>query len=243
MAVRARTGFAVVLTAIVTAVLTSLVWLLIFNLQEDEPELAPASSSATATVPEPVQPAPAPAQPTSGDVAALAAKRLTIPVAGIEAAMLQDTFGDVRGGGTRGHEALDIMAARGTPVVAVEDGKIAKLFTSEQGGLTLYQFDPTQTYAYYYAHLDRYADGLAEGQEVKRGQVLGYVGFTGNASPEGPHLHFAIFRLGPERNWYDGTPINPYRPLGGNESGGPPVAAVAPSGGTGRVMKPAPDAP
>jgi murein DD-endopeptidase MepM/ murein hydrolase activator NlpD len=99
--------------------------------------------------------------------------------------------------------------------VAVEDGRIEKLFNSDAGGLTIYQFDPARRFSYYYAHLDRYADGLAEGQAVKRGQVVGYVGFTGNASPEGPHLHFAIYSLGPEKRWHEGTPLNPFPVLGG----------------------------
>jgi peptidoglycan LD-endopeptidase LytH len=102
------------------------------------------------------------------------------------------------------------MAARGTPVLATADGKVVKLFTSKPGGLTVYQFDPDERYAYYYAHLDRYAEGLAEGQTLRRGDLVGYVGSTGNASPDAPHLHFAIFRLGPERQWWKGTPVNPY---------------------------------
>jgi murein DD-endopeptidase MepM/ murein hydrolase activator NlpD len=122
---------------------------------------------------------------------------------------LHDTFSDARGG-SRSHEALDIMAPRHTPVRAVEDGRIQKLFTSKAGGLTIYEFDPTETFTYYYAHLDRYADDLREGQMVKRGDVIGYVGSTGNASPDAPHLHFAIFRLTPERQWWKGEPINPY---------------------------------
>ena len=87
---------------------------------------------------------------------------------------------------------------------------MAKLFTSKAGGLTVYQVDPSQNYAYYYAHLDRYADGLTEGKVLKKGDVLGYVGTTGNADPNTPHLHFAIFELGPEKHWWQGTPINPY---------------------------------
>jgi murein DD-endopeptidase MepM/ murein hydrolase activator NlpD len=122
---------------------------------------------------------------------------------------LRDTFSDARGA-SRAHEALDIMAPRHTPVRAVEDGRIQKLFTSKPGGLTIYEFDPTETFTYYYAHLDRYAEDLHEGQMVKRGDVIGYVGSTGNASPDAPHLHFAIFRLTPERQWWKGEPINPY---------------------------------
>ena len=102
------------------------------------------------------------------------------------------------------------MAPRGTPVLAVEDGRVAKLFLSKAGGITVYQFDPVSNYAYYYAHLDRYADGLTEGASLHKGQVIGYVGSTGNASPDAPHLHFAIFKLGPERQWWRGTPLNPY---------------------------------
>ncbi len=135
---------------------------------------------------------------------------LLIPVAGITAGQLTDTFNDMRGGGTRRHEATDIMASRGTPVLAASDGKVAKLFTSVPGGLTIYEFDPTTTYAYYYAHLDHYAPDLSEGKLLRRGDVIGYVGSTGDASPDAPHLHFAIVQLGPEKQWWKGTAINPY---------------------------------
>lgn len=139
----------------------------------------------------------------------LIAKHLIIPVRGIEAKALRPQFSDSRG--AHSHEAIDIIAPRGAPVVAVEDGRIAKLFLSKPGGITIYQFDPTETYAYYYGHLERYADGLAEGDEVKRGQVIGYVGSTGNAAT--PHLHFAIFLLGPEKHWWKGEPLDPYPAL------------------------------
>jgi murein DD-endopeptidase MepM/ murein hydrolase activator NlpD len=145
----------------------------------------------------------------AGDpVAMLRSRRLDVPVQGLQRRDLHDTFTDARG--VRVHEALDIMAPRNTPVRATEDGPVAKLFMSEAGGLTLYQFDPTGTFCYYYAHLDRYADGIAEGQMLHRGDILGYVGSTGNAAAEAPHLHFAIFRLTPERQWWKGEPINPY---------------------------------
>jgi murein DD-endopeptidase MepM/ murein hydrolase activator NlpD len=133
---------------------------------------------------------------------------LDIPVDGVDDEDLRDTFSDARG--ARAHEALDIVAPRHTPVRAVEGGTIQKLFTSKAGGFTIYQFDPTATFSYYYAHLDRYADGLHEGQVVRRGAVIGYVGSSGNASPDAPHLHFGIFRLTPERQWWKGEPINPY---------------------------------
>jgi peptidoglycan LD-endopeptidase LytH len=162
-----------------------------------------ATPEPAATVP------PAPVSPTeAGEIVALRGRDLTLPVDGIARKDLRNTFTDARG--SRTHEALDILAPRGTKVRAVEDGRIQKLFTSKAGGLTIYEFDPTQTFVYYYAHLDRFEDGLREGQMVKRGEVIGYVGSTGNASPDAPHLHFAIFRLGPEKQWWKGEPINPY---------------------------------
>jgi murein DD-endopeptidase MepM/ murein hydrolase activator NlpD len=142
-------------------------------------------------------------------IATLRDRDLEIPVEGIDAADLRDTFSDSRSGG-RAHEAIDIMAPRHTPVRAVEDGVIQKLFTSDAGGLTIYQFEPSGQFTYYYAHLDRYAPNLREGQPVRRGDVIGYVGSTGNASADAPHLHFGIFRLTPERQWWKGEPINPY---------------------------------
>jgi len=146
--------------------------------------------------------------------AAFAADRLLVPVLGVKAMQLSDTFNDKRGG-IRRHEALDIPAPRGTPVIAVDDGRIAKLFRSIPGGLTIYHFDPGEKFAYYYAHLDSYAAGLAEGKQVKRGEVIGYVGSTGNANSANPHLHFTIFELGPEKRWWKGTAINPYPLLTG----------------------------
>ncbi|CDS53483.1 Membrane proteins related to metalloendopeptidases [Polaromonas sp. CG9_12] len=160
---------------------------------------APAGTSAPAAAPGALAEPPA----------------LLLPVPGISASELRDTFGDGRDGGQRGHEAIDILAPTGTPVLAVDDGRIVKLFLSQPGGITVYQFDPSGRLAYYYAHLERYADGLAEGQAVRRGSVIGYVGATGNARPDAPHLHFAIFRLGPEKQWWKGEPVNPFTYLGG----------------------------
>ncbi|APV52417.1 metalloendopeptidase [Betaproteobacteria bacterium GR16-43] len=133
---------------------------------------------------------------------------MLFPLPASERGGLRDSFRDKRGG--RMHEAVDIMAPRGTQVLAVADGRIAKLFRSVAGGKTIYQFDPSETYAYYYAHLDRYADGLKEGAYVKRGDVIGYVGSTGNAPANAPHLHFAIFKLGALRQWWKGDAIDPY---------------------------------
>jgi len=147
--------------------------------------------------------------PLGDAMLALQKRNLRIPVEGVTAGDLQDTFDDARAIGRR-HDAIDIMAPRGTEVHAVDDGTIAKLFTSKAGGLTIYQFDPTQSFSYYYAHLDRYATGIAEHQPVRGGQLLGYVGSTGNASESAPHLHFAIARLGTDHSWWKGDPINPY---------------------------------
>jgi len=139
---------------------------------------------------------------------------LIVPVAGIAARQLTDTFTDARGS-DRVHDAIDIMAAEGTPVFAVADGSVEKLFESKQGGLTLYQFEPSGRYVYYYAHLQRYALGIVEKKTLRQGEVIGYVGHTGNANPDGPHLHFAISELGPEKQWSKATALNPYPLLGG----------------------------
>ena len=134
---------------------------------------------------------------------------LKLPVKGMKREELHSNFDEKRGVSRR-HEALDVLAPRNTPVLAVEDGTIAKLFLSKAGGNTIYEFDPTTTYAYYYAHLERYAEGLKDGAKVKRGDVIGYVGTTGNAPPDTPHLHFAIFKLTAEKRWWQGAPIDPY---------------------------------
>ena len=144
-----------------------------------------------------------------GDVQALRARRLLVPVAGIEAKALRSTFEDPRGGGRR-HEAMDILAPRGTAVLAAIDGRIVKLFTSAAGGLTIYQYDPDEEFCYYYAHLDGYVADLTEGQTVKRGQTIGYVGTTGNAPPATPHLHFAIFKLDANKRWWEGDALDPF---------------------------------
>lgn len=140
--------------------------------------------------------------------ALLAARAIAMPIDGVAGRALHDTFTDRRTGGS--HEALDILAPRGTPVRAVDDGKLVKLFTSVPGGLTVYQFDGSSRLAYYYAHLDRYAENLREGMPLRRGDVIGYVGTTGNAPPDVPHLHFAVFVLDADKRWWKGTAINPY---------------------------------
>lgn len=153
-----------------------------------------------------------PTEPRGPDGPALLALRpLIVPVDGVAPSSLKDNYLEGRDG--HRHEAIDIMAPIGTRVFAVDDGKVAKLFTSKPGGLTVYQFDTDGQLAYYYAHLDRYAEGLKEGMTLRRGDLIGYVGITGNSAPDAPHLHFAVFRLGPERQWWKGEPVNPYPAL------------------------------
>lgn len=172
--------------------------------------------------------APASSSPPPG-AAELDARRISIPVRGVRAAELRDSFHEARG--ERTHEAIDILAPRGTPVVAADDGVIVKLFDSAAGGTTIYQFDPGAEWVYYYAHLERYAAGLDEGLEVRRGDLLGYVGTSGNAPESTPHLHFAISRLGPRKRWWKGRPINPYPILLGEpvpSAGSGPIGAAPP---------------
>ena len=177
--------------------------------------LLPAETPVVAAEPAPVTvPAPraAPARGavvvTGGDIGALRARRLLIPVAGVRAENLVGSFSDARGG--RVHEALDIAAPRGTPVLAADDGTVLKLFTSRAGGLTIYLADPSRKFIYYYAHLDAYAPSLREGQAVARGQQIGTVGTSGNAPPGAPHLHFAILRNDDMTQWWTGTPLDPF---------------------------------
>ena len=135
---------------------------------------------------------------------------LVLPVAGVKKSDLFDSYQDDRGGGTRTHEAIDIMADAGTPVYAAASGTLEKLFWSDLGGNTIYVRSPDKRIIYYYAHLDAYRDGLAEGQQVRAGDPLGTVGSTGDADPSAPHLHFSILNAQPDENWSGGTPINPY---------------------------------
>jgi peptidoglycan LD-endopeptidase LytH len=178
-----------------------------------------AAGSATGAGPLPEPPpadysqpsAPRVLPPLRGEADRIAAGppplRLAMPIAGIDPGKINDTFEERRGG--HKHEALDILAPRGTPVVAVAEGNVARLFNSKQGGLSVYQFDNSRTWCYYYAHLERYAPGLKEGTLLRKGDVLGFVGTTGNAPANTPHLHFAVFRLGPEKKWWKGTAIDP----------------------------------
>jgi peptidoglycan LD-endopeptidase LytH len=136
------------------------------------------------------------------------APSIDAPLDSLKRSELYDSFNDIHHG--HRHEAIDIMRPRGTPILAVTDGVIRRLFPSRQGGLTIYEFDSSETYCYYYAHLDGYADDLHEGMPVLRGDVIGYVGTSGDAEPRAPQLHFAISRIGPDKRWWKGEPIDPY---------------------------------
>jgi len=163
-------------------------------------------------------PAPEPAakRPEPPPRVAEDADGLVIPIAGVTADRLYDSFAEPRGDGSRTHGATDIMAPRGTPVLAAAAGRVEKLFDSAAGGRTVYIRSMDDGTVYYYAHLDAYAAGLAEGQVVKRGQIIATVGATGDADPGTPHLHFEIKRMKPGEKWYQGTAVNPYPILRGS---------------------------
>lgn len=198
-------------TIALTALATSALWYAggagLFDLKRGQ-------SSQNATIPAAVErgrdsfaPAPDPTVVGPTDLP----EELSIPVVGVDSSQLTDTFFDARGNDTRVHEALDIMATRGTPVVAAAPGFVERLFRSEAGGLTIYVRSPDRQLIYYYAHLDSYAPTLREGQRVERGDFLGNVGSSGNASEDAPHLHFAILRTTSEAKWWEAAePLNPY---------------------------------
>jgi murein DD-endopeptidase MepM/ murein hydrolase activator NlpD len=146
--------------------------------------------------------------------------QLGYPLAQVKPGEVHSEFNDKRRG--HRHHAIDLMRPRGTPVMAVTDGKIRKLYRSRTGGISIYLFDVSEEYCFFYAHLDHYAKNLHEGQEVHKGDVIAYVGHTGNAKRSAPHLHFAVSLTGPERRWSGGVAIDPYPML---------LAATPPSPG------------
>ena len=206
-------------TALLTAVVTSFFWIWFYSSVPSgaarEPNGRVTASGDKVTV----DPAGGPPV-TIAEGVEVGPAGLAVPVAGVRASQLVDTYTQARAGGARRHDAIDIMAAEGTPVVAAADGTVEKLFNSAQGGITLYVRSPDRRWAYYYAHLQSYAPGLSEGQRVKRGQALGRVGHTGNANAAGPHLHFAINQMQPSDRWWNGAAINPYPLLAGKRAGG-----------------------
>ena len=200
-------------TAVLTAVVVSAFWIWFYNFIPTKPPTVARSGNVVTVKPNAAPPV------TVAEQVVVGPSGLAIPVTGVKADQLTDTYDAARGSGRR-HDAIDIMAAEGTPVIAAADGKVEKLFNSVRGGITIYVRSPDQKWQYYYAHLQRYAPGLHEGQDVKRGQVIGLVGHTGDASAAGPHLHFAINSMGPGDRWWNGTPINPYPLLAGKRVSG-----------------------
>lgn len=204
-----------------TAALTSAVWVvglitwskgpIDLRPHSDKPAAAAAIAAGSGTAPV-TSLAAAEANGHGAEAAPLAASTepLIVPVQGVRADQLVDTYTQSRGGGMRIHNAIDIMAARGTPVIAAAPGTVEKLFLSGNGGNTIYVRSLDRRMTYYYAHLDRYAPGLAEKTQVRQGELIGFVGSTGDASPDGPHLHFAINVMRPDEGWWQGQPINPY---------------------------------
>jgi peptidoglycan LD-endopeptidase LytH len=165
------------------------------NGRASSPDVQPLTPSGTETV--------------TADDLALLRREIAMPLAGIDPAGLRSNFAERRGGGTRQHSALDLMATRRTPVQSAAKGRVLKLFTSAAGGLMVYAADSSERFVLMYAHLDGYAPGLRDGAPLERGQVIGYVGSTGNASPSAPHLHFAVARSADVRRWSRGKPIDP----------------------------------
>jgi murein DD-endopeptidase MepM/ murein hydrolase activator NlpD len=181
-------------TIVATATVTSAIWIVVGTVYVGR--VAPGPSTEIEKRAQPAE-SPTPAQ----SLASTTGGALAIPVLGVTADQLTDSFADDRGG--RRHEAIDIMAPAGTSVVAAGPGTVEKLFLSDAGGNTIYVRSPDRRTIHYYAHLQAYAPGLAEGQGVSRGQRLGAVGSTGNADPAAPHLHFAVLRAEPEAHWWE----------------------------------------
>jgi peptidoglycan LD-endopeptidase LytH len=183
--------------------------------------VAPVVVPSVASLPAPETPRAAPPMPAlstalpdigsaNSDLAALAARSLAFPVAGASMDRVQDSFDEPRDGG-RVHRAIDILAPRGTPVLSADDGRILRLSTSTLGGITVYASDASERFVYYYAHLERYRPGLSNGERIAKGDTLGYVGTTGNAPKDTPHLHFQIMRMPDDRKqFWNGEPIDPF---------------------------------
>jgi len=198
-------------TAVFTTVVVSAFWIWFYSVVPTSAPQVARRGNVVAVQPKNAPPVEIAQQVVVGPAG------LAIPVVGVKPTDLVDTFDDARASGRR-HDAIDIMAVEGTPVIAAADGTIEKLFFSNGGGgITVYERSPDQKWMYYYAHLQRYAPGLAEGQQVKRGQVIAFVDHTGDASASGPHLHFAINQMGAGQRWWQGTPINPYPLLAGKK--------------------------
>ena len=197
-----------ILLCVVFLVVVALVWLAIsYRTKPLLPAInLPPTSPVAVGTPLPPEPEPSPSPESANFVGQVS---LIVPVAGVRPDQLIDTFDDARSEG-RVHDAIDIMAPAGTPVIAATAGKILKLFQSERGGTTIYQLSTNEKTVYYYAHLQSYADGLAEGKVVRQGETIAYVGDTGNAGAGNYHLHFSIAAVSDPKRYWEGTNINPY---------------------------------
>lgn len=161
-------------------------------------------------LPEPPAESPPPAAPLAlTDEEYLERRALMVPVEGVRPEKVPDTYWQPRDGGARTHQAVDILAKRGTPVLSADSGTVLRLSKNTLGGITIYATDPARRFVFYYAHLDGYAPGLFEGKPVAQGEVLGYVGTTGNAPKNTPHLHFQVMRYVDARQWWNGPPFDP----------------------------------
>ncbi len=178
------------------------------------PESAGIKPEAAAVLPGVPAPAPA-AGATSMSPTDLEARRLLVPVAGVAPSKLEDTFGDGRDGGERAHHAIDILAPRGTPILSADDGRILRMTSNTLGGITMYTADTDNRFVYYYAHMDHYNDAMSPGRSIVKGDTLGFVGTTGNAPKDTPHLHFQVMRWPADGKYWNGEPIDPYEALGG----------------------------
>jgi murein DD-endopeptidase MepM/ murein hydrolase activator NlpD len=187
----------------------------------DLPAPAPAPKPATATAaPTLIRPAASDSNAASlSDADYLWTRNLVIPVAGADMSKVPDSFFAERDGGERVHRALDILAPRGTPILAADDGKILRMSTSTLGGICMYTVDPAGRIVYYYAHMDHYNEAMSPGRAIVRGDTLGFVGTTGNAPKNTPHLHFQIMRWPADGKYWNGEPIDPFDYLGGIRRG------------------------
>ena len=177
------------------------------------PESAREATGSPATAPAPVPPVASVAP--ERDVSYLAQRHIMLPVAGADMAKVDDTFNDERDGGDRTHRAIDILAPRGTPILSADDGKILRMTTSTLGGISMYTVDPESRLVYYYARMERYNEAMSPGRAIVKGDTLGFVGTTGNAPKDVPHLHFQVMSWPADGKYWDGPPIDPFEALGG----------------------------
>lgn len=189
-------------------------------------ETSVAASRPSTSHPAPASPAPersivSPNASTSAsaDIDYLRTRQLLVPVAGADMSKVDDTFNDPRDGGERVHRAIDILAPRGTPILSADDGRILRMSTNALGGISMYTVDSQNRIVYYYAHMDHYNGAMSPGRDIVKGDTLGYVGTTGNAPKNLPHLHFQVMRWPADGKYWNGEPIDPYDLLGGTPRG------------------------